>query len=136
MVVRRIILGVLVFLVLTGLIVGIFVCIQVENLKPDYKGTLTVEGLENSVYVRWDAEGVIHIQGQTVGDVIFASGFVTTRERLWQMELMRRVATGRLSQIFGETTVGIDRLFLTLGLDSLTNSLFESISPESRTWLE
>jgi penicillin amidase len=136
MVIRRIVLGVLSFLVLTGLIVGIFVCIQVENLKPVYKGTLSVEGLENSVYIRRDVEGVIHIQGQNVEDVIFASGFVTARERLWQMELMRRVATGRLSEIFGETTVSIDRLFLTLGLDSLTKSLFESISPESRTWLE
>ncbi len=136
MIIRRIILGVLAFLIITGLILGIFVCIQIEKLKPVYEATYTLKELENPVSIRRDSTGVIHIKSKNVQDVIFASGFATAQERLWQMELMRRAATGRLSEIFGDTTVQIDKLFLTLGLDSLTSSLFRTISPESRSWLE
>jgi penicillin amidase len=94
------------------------------------------EGLSDEVSVRWDSSGVIHINGHIEEDVIFASGYVTARERLWQMELTRRLAKGRMSEIFGSRALAADKLFLTLGIDSLTRTIYNEISPESKLWLE
>jgi penicillin amidase len=79
---------------------------------------------------------VVHISGQDELDVVYASGYVSARERLWQMELMRRLAKGQLSEIFGSETVSLDKLSLILGLDSLTQRHYREVSEQSQKWLE
>ena len=122
--------------VVTSLTFGVFLCIQYNQLKPEYGDFYPVNGLISEVLVGWDSSGVIHIDGDSEPDVIFASGFVAAKERLWQMELTRRLAKGSLSEIFGYEALEADKLFLTLGIDSLTREIYSQVSPASKLWLE
>jgi penicillin amidase len=131
----KIFLGILLILVFITISFGIFVLIQVRQMKPDYQGKYQIEGITNPVNISWDSLGVIHISGETTSDVVFASGYANAHERLWQMEITRRVAKGRLSEIFGDQTVEVDKLFRTIGLDSLAQYQYEHLSQESQLWL-
>ena len=86
------------------------------SLQPQYSGRLTLAGLQEEVEVIFDAYGIPHIYGQNEEDVYFALGYVHAQERLFQMEMMRRVAAGRLAEILGEKLVKTDKFFRTLGL--------------------
>ncbi|RDI95788.1 penicillin acylase family protein [Meiothermus sp. QL-1] len=76
----------------------------------------SVPGLAAPVEVTFDQWGVPHIRAQTDLDVFFAQGYLHARDRLFQMELGRRAAQGRLSEVLGAATVEQDRFFRTLGL--------------------
>ena len=133
---RNVLMGVLIGTFIVTIALGTFVCIQIYNMKPDYSGNFEVKGLKEPVSVFWDSSGVIHINGRNMEDVILATGFVSAKERLWQMEIMRRVAKSRLSEIYGDETLEIDKLFSTLSLDSLTEDIYQDISDISKVWLE
>jgi penicillin amidase len=115
---------------------GIFICIQIDKMTPEYSGKFYISGLKELIEISWDSTGVIHINGQNTSDVVLGSGYVAAKERLWQMEIMRRAAKGELSEIFGEITLDADRLFCTLNLDSLSKSLYGELSDESKIWLK
>ena len=86
------------------------------SLQPEYSGRLKLAGLQDEVEVIFDKYGIPHIYGQNEEDVYFTLGFVQARERLFQMEMMRRVAAGRLAEILGKELVKTDRFFRTLGI--------------------
>lgn len=88
----------------------------VQHLKPDYDGTLYLQGLQDSVTVHYDTYGIPHIYADREIDAFRALGYVHAQDRLWQMELLRRVAPGRLSEVFGVQALPADKLFLTLGI--------------------
>ena len=73
-----------------------------------YSGTENLKGLTDSVVVYWDEHGMPHIYARNEHDLYMATGFVTARERLWQMDLVRRSASGRLSEIFGKSFLQAD----------------------------
>src|SRR5690349_16117602 len=73
-------------------------------------GTLTIPGLDSAVEVRRDRWGVPHIYARTQHDLFFAQGFVAAQDRLWQMEMWRRQAEGRLAEVLGTRAVQRDRL--------------------------
>jgi len=77
---------------------------------PDYDDTLDVAGLTAPVEIVRDNANVPHIFGQSDEDVFFALGLAHAQDRLWQMTMLRRTAQGRLSELFGERTLPIDRL--------------------------
>ncbi|MEJ2637435.1 MAG: penicillin acylase family protein, partial [Calditrichia bacterium] len=133
---KKIVLGIAVALFIFVAGMGTFVYLQIDKMLPHYKGSLKVEGIHNPVRIQWDDYGVIHIAGESTDDVIFASGFAAAKERLWQMEMARRFGKGELSEVFGDTTLKMDELSLTLGLDSLTIEIYKSISKESQAWLQ
>jgi penicillin G amidase len=68
----------------------------------DYDGTRTMAGLAHPVDVTFDARGIPQIWAQTYADLYFALGWVHASERLFQMELVRRMSAGRLAEVFGE----------------------------------
>jgi len=86
-----------------------------SSLFPD-EGTLRLPGLERPVTIRCDPFGVPRIDAETLDDLWFAQGVVTAGERLFQVELVLRAATGRLAEIFGERTFEDDRFIRTIGL--------------------
>ncbi len=90
--------------------------IYLQQLKPQYSGELTLPGLQQSVEVIFDHYGVPHIYGQNEEDVYFALGYVHAQERLFQMEIMRRIGAGRLAEILGEELVKTDKFFRTIGI--------------------
>ncbi|TAK23233.1 MAG: penicillin acylase family protein [Chloroflexota bacterium] len=79
-------------------------------------GLIRIAGLDGEVEILRDRWGVPHIYAQSEHDLFYANGVVHAEERLWQMELNRRAATGRLSEVFGSATLGIDRFIRRVGL--------------------
>ena len=73
-------------------------------------GTIRVSGLDSAVEVRRDRWGVPHIYARTEHDLFFAQGYVAAQDRLWQMEMWRRQAEGRLAEVMGPRAVERDRL--------------------------
>ena len=84
---------------------------------PVYEGALTLEGLQEPVEVTYDEFGVPHIQAMNAHDAYYALGYVHAQDRLFQMEMLRRLAGGRLAEILGKDLVEVDKLFRTLGLN-------------------
>src|SRR5512139_2770558 len=82
---------------------------------PQIDGTSKVPGLAAPVEVIRDRWGVPHIYTSNTHDLFFTQGFVHAQDRLWQMELNRRTATGRLSEIFGAVALDTDRAVRTFG---------------------
>jgi len=83
---------------------------------PRTNGSLQLPGLHEPVEILRDEWAVPHIFGQNSEDVLFAQGFVHAQERLWQMDINRRVTAGRLSEVLGEVALPVDRVMRTLGL--------------------
>ena len=81
------------------------------------EGEFAAPGLADIVTVERDAYGVPRITAETLEDLWFAQGLVTAGERLFQIELALRLATGRLSEIFGELTYDDDVFMRTIGLN-------------------
>ncbi len=91
----------------------------VATSLPDHEGTVVVTGPSQEVRILRDAKGVPHIFAASALDAYFALGFVHGQDRLWQMDFLRRLAAGRLSEVLGARTFKIDRFFRVLGLHRL-----------------
>ena len=103
---------------------------------PRTRGTVCLSGLEGSVEVLRDRWGVPHIYADSAKDLFFAQGYVHAQDRLWQMELQRRVGSGRLSEVLGEVTLEVDRFFRVLGLHRVAEAEAEALDAETRQVLE
>jgi penicillin amidase len=99
---------------------------------PQTDGSLTVPGLTAPVEVVRDRWGVPHIYAASAHDLFFAQGFVHAQDRLWQMELNRRTATGRLSELFGEVALDTDRAARTFGFGRLGQADWDCVDEELR----
>ncbi|MFQ5400981.1 MAG: penicillin acylase family protein [Anaerolineae bacterium] len=77
---------------------------------PQTSGEQTIQGLSKPVEIIRDRWGVPHIYAQTEQDLFFAQGFVHAQDRLFQMDINRRVGVGRLSEIIGPAGLASDRL--------------------------
>ena len=82
---------------------------------PPVEGEVRVPGLGRPVEVVRDRWGVPHIYADTLDDLFLAQGYVLASERLFQIELLWRLGSGRLSEVFGELTLPIDRFVRTVG---------------------
>ena len=103
-----------------------------NRAMPQTTGTLRVEGLEAAVTVDRDASGFAHITARTPHDLFFAQGFVHASERMWQMEVWRRISAGRLSEIFGAGSLDQDRFIRTLGWRQAAERDLAALSSEGR----
>jgi penicillin amidase len=89
---------------------------------PEYNAEGVVEGISAPVEIVRDHANVPHIFGATDDDVYFALGYAHAQDRLWQMTMLRRTAQGRLSELFGDRTVGIDEVLRRFDLYTLAVS--------------
>lgn len=103
---------------------------------PKVRGEVTVQGLAGTVEIVRDADAIPHIYAQSHEDAVFGLGFVHAQDRLWQMEFQRRVASGRLSEVIGDATLGTDRFIRTLGVRQAAESAVAALSPETRGLLQ
>ncbi|TGD57413.1 penicillin acylase family protein [Flavobacterium humi] len=85
--------------------------------KPDYEGEVAMHNISGETSVYFDTYGVPHIYAANQKDAMEALGYVHAQDRLWQMELLRRIAPGRLSEIFGTRALKNDKFFIGLGID-------------------
>lgn len=94
-----------------------------RSIAPDYEGTLNIDGLKEPVEVYFDDYAIPHIYAKNQGDLYLAFGYLHAQERLWQMDLLRRIAPGRLSEFFGPDMVEIDKFFRTLSIDQYSEKM-------------
>ncbi len=102
---------------------------------PQVDGRLRAPGLAAPVEVLRDGWGVPHIYAQGDDDAYFALGYVHAQDRLFQMELSRRVAQGRLSELLGPSTLRTDRLFRTMDFHGVGRRMLARSRPEIRSAL-
>jgi penicillin amidase len=104
---------------------------------PQIDGAITVPGLQAEVEVIRDPWGVPHIYADNLDDLFFAQGFVQAQDRLWQMDMYRRAAEGRLSEILGPEALRHDRIARLIRYRGpWTEAEFSSYHPEGRRILE
>jgi penicillin G amidase len=105
----------LAFLVLIVVAVGV-VAWLIRSPLPKVNGAIRVSGISAPVTIRRDARGIPHIEASSESDLFFGEGFACAQDRLWQIDMLRRTAEGKLSEIVGPATIRIDRYMRTLGL--------------------
>jgi len=121
---------------LASILKWLFIAYNKKTLsKQFYNNTLKVEGLKDKVTIHRDKWGVSHIHAQNNKDLMFAQGFIHARDRAWQMEMNRRVAMGRISELFGDIALDTDRLVRTLGFNRLAKQDYDEVSDEVRDYL-
>ncbi|PYU09391.1 MAG: penicillin acylase family protein, partial [Acidobacteria bacterium] len=103
---------------------------------PQLDGSISLHGLQHEVTVDRDGWGVPYIRAASVEDAAEAQGYVMAQDRLWQLDLLRRVAQGQLSEILGARTLQIDKDFRTLGLGRIADREATTLEPEPRKLLE
>ncbi len=99
------------------LLLGIGIAIFIYQSKPTYKGELSLNDLSKTVQVYYDTYGIPHIYAENNKDAFRSLGYVHAQDRLWQMEIVRRIGAGRLSEVFGKDMLRTDKFFLSLGID-------------------
>ena len=103
---------------------------------PKLDGSIAVPGLSAKVRVVRDGHGIPTIEAASIDDLLFAQGYVTAQDRLWQMDAMRRAAAGELAEILGPDLLKVDREQRILGLRAGAEQTEKAMSPRDRTYLE
>lgn len=104
-----------------------------NSSKPQYKGELFLDGIDNQIEIFFDKFGIPHIYANSEQDAYFGLGYVHAQERLFQMELLRRVGGGRLAEIFGPGLVETDQFLRTMGINEIAElSAREYLSENSQ----
>lgn len=93
----------------------------IYNKQPVRQGAYTLQNLQKPVTVRYDERGVPHIDADNETDLYRALGYVHAQDRLFQMELARRLAYGEMAEVFGPRMLNSDKLYRTLGLREHAN---------------
>ncbi|WP_343695743.1 penicillin acylase family protein [Flavobacterium sp.] len=123
----------LVLLVLI-VVLGIGLCAYIFHLKPKYEGEAELKNLDKETTVYFDEFGVPHIYAESEKDAMTALGYVHAQERLWQMELLRRIAPGRLSEIFGSVALKNDKFFSGIGIEEASAEAISKLDKNSESY--
>ncbi|MBB1194499.1 penicillin acylase family protein [Flavobacterium sp. SOK18b] len=102
--------------------------------KPTYEGELALKNIQKETTVHFDEFGVPHIYAENSKDAMVALGYVHAQDRLWQMELMRRIAPGRLSEIFGSVALKNDKFFAGLGIEEASSKAIAALDKNSPSY--
>jgi penicillin amidase len=123
-------------LLLAALALPVWFYFAARRALPQLDGTVLLPGLRDRVTVVRDPHGVPHISASSLDDLLFAQGYVTAQDRLWQMDTTRRYAAGELSQILGQDLVRLDRQQRILQLGAVAERLARALAPADRAQLE
>jgi penicillin G amidase len=115
-------------------IIAIILWIFVQKNKPVYHGNLELSSIQEEVDIYFDEVGVPHIYAQNQHDAFIALGYVHAQDRLWQMELIRRIAAGRLSEIFGKDLIKTDKLFKGIGIEYAASKNIKKLDTTSKAY--
>ncbi len=99
-------------------------------------GTETLSGIASPVEVLWTDRAVPHVWAGSLHDAVFAQGYLHARDRLWQMELVRRAIQGRLAEVMGEPALGTDRFMRRVGLWEAAVAGMDSLGAHERAVLQ
>ena len=102
--------------------------VYINQKTPNRNQSLTIAGLKEKVEVIYDDFGVPHIYAQNDEDMYLAFGYVHAQDRLFQMELLRRLGQGKLAELFGKEMTKVDQLFRTIQINRYTEKMMEQYS--------
>ncbi|HOT96388.1 MAG TPA: penicillin acylase family protein [bacterium] len=105
----------------------IFGYVSLRRSVPPESGRFNVVGLQRPVEIGRDEWGVPHVLAEDEAGLYFAAGFSCAQDRLWEMDLLRRAALGRLAEIFGPELVPVDQLARTIGFGRLGTHLWPTL---------
>ena len=103
--------------------------VYLRRSLPQIDGAVTVAGLTGPIEIIRDADAIPHVFAANKGDAFFGLGYVHAQDRLWQMELQRRIGHGRLSEVLGAAAIPQDRFLRTVGFGRAAKSAWAS-TPE------
>jgi len=106
----------------------------VHGKLPQRDGEVAIAGLQAPVSVRYDARGVPHLQAQNEADLYRAFGYVHAQDRLFQMEIMRRLARGELAEVLGDKLLPTDTLFRSLRIRDQAALMVQRLDRQSPAW--
>ena len=124
------VLGVLVLLAVVG-VGGLL-----WTTKPPRNATVPIAGLSAPVQISYGAHGIPYIRAANLTDAAAALGYAHARDRMFQMELMRRAASGTLSEIAGPATLNMDKEMRVLGLRRSAQADYANLPPDAKRMLE
>ena len=108
----------------------------VRRPLPQVDGSLAIGGLKDAVTIDRDQWGRPWIRAKSLEDAVTAQGYVMAQDRLWQMDLLRRVSAGNLSEIFGSLALRFDEESRTLGMRQAAERAAADASPQIRRLLD
>lgn len=120
-------------LLVVALAVGVVV---VRQSFPQTDGDLTLDGLDGTVKVVRDDHGIPQVYAGSAHDLFFAQGFTQAQDRMYEMDVRRHVTAGRLSEMFGESTLETDKTIRTMGWRRVAEQELSMLSPETQDYLQ
>ncbi len=120
--------------VVIAIVTAVFVWLFLLEL-PVTKGSIHLTGLKAPVQVERDSMGIPHLSAQSLDDLYLAQGYVTAQDRLWQMDLLRRVARGEISEIGGVRGLPLDVDSRILGMRVAADAAAAQLPEDQRRWI-
>ncbi len=114
--------------------IGLSLYIYLLSTKPKYEGQINLKNISKETTVYFDEYGVPHIYATNQKDAMTALGYVHAQDRLWQMELLRRIAPGKLSELFGTKTLKTDQFFAGIGIDENSDKSIAQLDKNSQSY--
>lgn len=103
---------------------------------PSWSGSAEVVGLRSGLRIVRDQNAIPHVLAENEPDAYFGLGYVHAQDRLWQLELNRRLASGRLAEVFGRDALERDRLFRALGLRQAAEQSLANVDAPTRACID
>jgi penicillin amidase len=126
----------LTFILAAAVAAGLLGYVYLRQSLPQLEGEIPTAGVAAPVEILRDRAGVPHIFARSERDAHFALGFVHAQDRLWQLELNRRIASGRLAEVLGPAGLETDRFLRTLGVRRAAQANLQQLDDETRAALE
>lgn len=98
-----------------------------DSKKQATENILNIEGLEGEVEIHFDDQMIPHIFASNDHDLYFAQGYITAKDRLWQMDFQTRFASGRLSEVVGPKAIELDRYQRRMGMSFGAENMIEVV---------
>ena len=125
--------GVVVLLLVAALVAG---AVVVRDSFPQTDGDVSLPGLDGKVEVLRDDHGIPQVYAGTSHDLFYAQGFVQAQDRFFEMDVRRHFTAGRLSEMFGESTLDSDKTIRTMGWRRVAEQELSRLSPETQAYLQ
>ncbi|HEY9564204.1 MAG TPA: penicillin acylase family protein [Nocardioides sp.] len=110
--------------------------VLVRRPFPLVDGEIELAGLKGNVQVIRDDNGIPQIYADTTSDLMLAQGFVHAQDRFFEMDVRRHITAGRLSELFGESTLETDKMVRTMGWRRVAERELPMLEPETRAALQ
>jgi len=125
--------GVVVLLLVAALLAG---AVVVRDSFPQTDGDVSLPGLDGKVEVLRDDHGIPQVYAGTSHDLFYAQGFVQAQDRFFEMDVRRHFTAGRLSEMFGESTLDSDKTVRSMGWRRVAEQELSTLSPETQAYLQ